>query len=113
MSACWLDFDNSGKQDIYAAGMWVAAGMRVFQDPQFHPSEPENIRAPYHRHMQGNSLYRNAGDGSSENIGQQAGVEMGRWSWSSDSWDFDNDGYSDLYVANGYVSGAGDRDVSS
>ena len=29
MSACWLDFDNDGKQDIYAAGMWVAAGMRV------------------------------------------------------------------------------------
>ena len=26
MSACWLDFDNDGKQDIYAAGMWVAAG---------------------------------------------------------------------------------------
>ena len=32
MSACWLDFDNDGKQDIYAAGMWVAAGMRVFGD---------------------------------------------------------------------------------
>jgi len=113
MSACWLDLDNSGKQDIYAAGMWVAAGMRVFQDPQFHPSEPDDIRALYHRHMQGNSLYRNHGDGNFENIGQQAGVEMGRWSWSTDSWDFDNDGYSDLYVANGYVSGAGDRDVSS
>ena len=32
MSACWLDFDNDGNQDIYAAGMWVAAGMRVFGD---------------------------------------------------------------------------------
>ena len=36
MSACWLDFDNDGKQDIYAAGMWVAAGMRVFEDSHFH-----------------------------------------------------------------------------
>ena len=30
---------------------------------------------------------------------------MGRWSWSSDFWDFDHDGYADLYVANGYLSG--------
>ena len=22
MSACWLDFDNDGKQDIYVADMW-------------------------------------------------------------------------------------------
>ena len=113
MSACWLDFDNSGKQDIYAAGMWVAAGMRVFQDSTFHPGEPENVRALYHRHMQGNSLYRNQGDSTFKNVATQAGVEMGRWSWSSDSWDFDNDGYPDLYVANGYISGAGEKDVSS
>ena len=39
MSACWLDFDNDGKQDIYAAGMWVAAGMRVFGQPHFHEGE--------------------------------------------------------------------------
>jgi len=30
---------------------------------------------------------------------------MGRWAWCSDAWDFDHDGYSDLYVANGYISG--------
>jgi len=30
---------------------------------------------------------------------------MGRWAWSSDAWDFDNDGYPDLYIANGYISG--------
>jgi tetratricopeptide (TPR) repeat protein len=30
---------------------------------------------------------------------------MGRWAWASDAWDFDNDGYPDLYIANGYISG--------
>ena len=38
---------------------------------------------------------------------------MGRWAWSSDAWDFDHDGYSDLYIANGYVSGTDSRDLSS
>ena len=112
MSACWLDFDNDGKPDIYAAGMWVAAGMRVFEDPHFHSGEPANIRDLYRRHMTGNSMYRNRG-GTFENVAPQAGVEMARWSWSTDAWDFDNDGYPDLYVANGYISGLSDLDVSS
>ncbi len=113
MSACWLDFNNDGKQDIYAAGMWVAAGMRIFEQPHFHEGEPEKIRALYQRHMAGNSLYRNLGNGTFQNVAVKAGVEMGRWSWSSDSWDFDHDGYADLYVANGYISGPEQRDVSS
>jgi Flp pilus assembly protein TadD/peroxiredoxin len=113
MSACWMDFDNDGRQDIYAAGMWVAAGMRVFEDSHFHPDDPEPVRALYRRHMAGNSLYRNQGDGKFENVGAQAGVEMGRWSWSTDPWDFDNDGFPDLYIANGYISGLQKRDVSS
>ncbi len=113
MSACWLDFDNDGKQDIYAAGMWVAAGMRIFEDAHFHPSEPDEMRSLYRRHMAGNSLYRNLGNGKFENQAMKAGVEMGRWSWSTDSWDFDHDGCPDLYVANGYISGLAARDVSS
>jgi len=113
MSACWLDYDNDGQPDIYAAGMWVAAGMRIFEQPQFQAQEAENIRALYQRHMLGNSLYRNLGNGRFQNDAKQAGVEMGRWSWSTDAWDFDHDGYPDLYIANGYISGSGDRDVSS
>lgn len=113
MSACWLDFDNDGNQDIYAAGMWVAAGMRVFEAGHFHGKDPEMIRGLYRRHMMGNSLYRNEGDGKFKNVAKRAGVEMGRWSWSTDGWDFDHDGYTDLYVANGYLTGWDERDVSS
>ena len=113
MSACWFDFDNDGNQDIYVANMWSAAGIRVSEQKLFHEKDPENIRAIYRRHARGNSLYRNTGNGKFENVSAKAGVEMGRWSWSSDAWDFDHDGYPDLYIANGYISGPDPRDVSS
>jgi Flp pilus assembly protein TadD/peroxiredoxin len=113
MSACWLDFDNDGNQDLYAAGMWVADGLRLFGQPHFHGKAAEEIRARYRRHMSGNSLYRNQGNGKFQNVAGLAGVQMGRWSWSTDAWDFDHDGYADVYVTNGYISGAGGADVSS
>jgi Flp pilus assembly protein TadD/peroxiredoxin len=105
MSASWFDFDNDGNQDIYAANMWSAAGQRVAEQKYFHQGDPQNVLALYRRHARGNSLYRNGGDGKFKNVSAESGVEMGRWAWSSDAWDFDHDGYLDLYIANGYISG--------
>jgi tetratricopeptide (TPR) repeat protein len=113
MSAAWFDFDNDGRQDIYVANMWSAAGLRVSQQEKFHEKEPEDTRALYRQHARGNSLYQNLGNGKFQNVSSQAGVEMGRWAWCSDAWDFDHDGYSDLYIANGYISGADTRDLGS
>jgi Flp pilus assembly protein TadD/peroxiredoxin len=113
MSASWFDFDNDGNQDIYVANMWSAAGQRVSEQTIFHGSDPENIRALYRRHARGNSLYQNQGNGKFQNVSDRSGVEMGRWAWSSDAWDFDHDGYPDLYIANGYISGPDPRDVAS
>jgi Flp pilus assembly protein TadD/peroxiredoxin len=113
MSACWCDSDDDGKQDIYAANMWSAAGQRVSSQKRFQEKAPDEIRALYRRHAGGNSLYRNRGNEKFENVGQQAGVEMGRWSWCSDFWDFDHDGYPDLYVANGYISAPQGNDLAS
>jgi len=106
MSATWFDFDNDGKPDIYSAAMWSAAGIRVSEQERFHEKEPEGVRTLYRRHARGNSLYRNQGNGKFQNVSNETGVEMGRWAWCSDAWDFDQDGYLDLYIANGYVSSA-------
>src|SRR5882762_1321884 len=105
MSASWFDYDTDGKQDVYVSNMWSAAGIRVSEQEPFHQSDPENTRALYRQHAHGNSLYRNLGDGKFKNVSTQAGIEMGRWAWASDAWDFDHDGYPDLYIANGYISG--------
>ncbi len=113
MSCAWSDFDNSGRQSVYVASMWEAAGQRISMQKQFHAAAPETIRALYRRHARGNALYGNQGDGTFRNLGHEAGVEMGRWSWCSDFWDFDHDGYPDLYVANGYISGPDLGDLAS
>jgi tetratricopeptide (TPR) repeat protein/peroxiredoxin len=113
MGCSWADFDNDGHQDVYVPSMWEAAGQRVSGQKQFHQNAPEHIRGLYQRHARGNALYRNQGDGTFLNVGREAGVEMGRWSWSSDFWDFDHDGFADLYVANGYLSGVERDDLAS
>jgi len=113
MSVCWFDYDNDGKQDIYVSNMWSAAGQRISGQNVFHGNESAGVRALYRGHARGNSLYKNSGDGRFHNASVPAGVEMGRWAWSSDSWDFNHDGYPDLYIANGYVSSADRNDLGS
>ena len=113
MSACWADVNNDSHQDIYVANMWSAAGQRVAEQKSFQEKAPEEIRAIYRHHARGNSLYRNQGDGKFQNVAAQSGVEMGRWAWCSDVWDFDHDGYADIYVANGYISAPDRSDLAS
>jgi Flp pilus assembly protein TadD/peroxiredoxin len=113
MGCSWCDYDNDGHQDIYVPSMWEAAGQRVSGQRQFHAAAPEPIRELYRRHARGNALYHNRGDGTFENVGHRSSVEMGRWSWSADFFDFDHDGYSDLYVSNGYISAPEKYDLAS
>ena len=80
--------------------------------PGFMPDAPPEIRDIYRRHVRGNSLFRNRGDGTFEDVTLAARAEMGRWAWSSDAFDFDSDGWEDLYVVNGMFTRSGRRDGS-
>lgn len=113
MGVCWFDYDNDGAEDIYVADMWSAAGTRISTQEVFQKDAPEKVRALYRKHARGNSLFRSSGGGVFQDNGASAGVEMGRWAWSSDAWDFDHDGFPDLYVANGMVSGPSRDDLNS
>jgi tetratricopeptide (TPR) repeat protein len=119
MSVCWFDHDNDGADDLYVADMWSAAGERVSAQDIFKSDAPKQVRALYRKHAMGNSFFRNAGLRSAGSAGAfqdrtiSAGVGMGRWSWSSDAWDFDHDGFPDLYIANGMISGSSREDLNS
>ena len=111
MSVSWLDYDNDGAEDLYVGNMWTAAGERVAQQEVFKSDSPKEVRALYRKHAMGNSLLCNHGTGFDDTT-NSAGVGMGRWAWSSDAFDFDHDGFPDLYIANGMVSGPGRDDLS-
>jgi hypothetical protein len=113
MGVCWFDYDNDGAEDLYVADMWTAAGERISTQGSFQRDAPEPVRELYRKHAMGNSLFRNRGDGAFENKTIFEGGGMGRWSWSSDAWDFDHDGFPDLYIANGMVSGVLREDLNS
>jgi peroxiredoxin len=125
MSVSWVDYDNDGDEDLYVADMWTAAGERVSTQPVFKQDCSAEVRGLYRKHAMGNSLLRNARGGVGkveegkveggkfEDATKRAGVGMGRWSWSSDAFDFDHDGYSDLYITNGMVSGVSRQDLNS
>jgi tetratricopeptide (TPR) repeat protein len=113
MSVCWFDGDNSGKEELYVANMWTAPGERIASQESFQERAADPIRALYRKHGMGNSLLRPDAKGSFHDVTAEAGVGMGRWAWSSDAWDVDHDGRSDLYVTNGMISGPSRQDLNS
>lgn len=113
MSVSWLDYDNDGRQDLYVADMWTAAGLRVSTQEEFQKNASEEARRLYRRHAMGNCLYRNPGDDKFADVGSSSGTLIGRWAWSSDAWDMDHDGHPELYIANGMISGPLREDLNS
>jgi tetratricopeptide (TPR) repeat protein len=112
MSVCWLDYNNDGLEDLYVGNMWTAAGERITAAPGFQKTSPAETQALYRKHAMGNSLFRNTRS-AFHDATEESEVGMGRWSWSSDSFDFDHDGWADLYVANGMISGTEGPDLNS
>jgi tetratricopeptide (TPR) repeat protein len=111
MSAAWFDYDGDGRPDLYVSNMWTEAGQRVVADPAFVPGR--ELKAEYHGHTKGNSLYRNLGEGRFEETDGQQGVAMGRWAWCADGLDFDNDGTPEIFITTGMLTNASEKDVNS
>lgn len=104
MGVAWGDYNRDGKLDIYVSNMFSAAGSRITTQTQFKADATPEVRERLRRFARGNTLLRNLGNGTFEDVSELAQVTMGRWAWSSSFLDLNNDGWEDLVVANGYVT---------
>lgn len=104
MSVSWADVDNDGDRDLYVSNMWSSAGNRIAYQRNFLEGAEAGQRAGFQRHARGNSLFLNNGDGTFIDASVKTGVTMGRWAWGSRFTDLNNDGWQDLFVANGFIT---------
>ena len=100
MGVTWGDPNNDGRPDIYVSNMFSSAGNRIAYQRNFRAGA---ANADFQRHARGNSLFLNAGDAFTD-ASVSAGVTMARWAWGAQFADLNNDGWEDIYVANGFIT---------
>lgn len=109
MSVAWGDYDRDGRWDVYVGNMFSSAGNRISYQRAFVPRADSESRELLQRHARGNSLFRNLDGRQFNDVSIDAGVTIGRWAWSSNFVDLNNDGWQDLVVANGMVTNESDQ----
>ena len=99
----WCDYDKDGDLDLYVCNyVTFSHGENASIESSIqHPYEQPFTLNPSSYKAQRNALFRNNGDGTFDETGVNAGVADPNSKSLSASWvDIDNDGWSDLYVAN-------------
>jgi hypothetical protein len=102
MGVSFGDYDNDGDLDLHVTNMSSTAGNRILARLMPEAKADDTLLKKL---AAGNSLYRNAGDGTFENVASSAGGFGAGWAYGGGFIDFDNDGWQDLYSVNGFVSG--------
>lgn len=98
------DINHDGLPDIITLDMLPEDNRRqkLLLTPDEYSKFDLNVRSGFHHQYMRNMLQLNNGNGTFSEIGQWAGISNTDWSWSALLADYDNDGYKDLYVTNGY-----------
>ncbi|CAZ98832.1 VCBS repeat-containing protein [Zobellia galactanivorans] len=109
-----VDFNNDGFEDILALDMVSENYVRSKTTMASMNLEKyrEIIDRGYHSQYMHNMLHLNEGNGFYSEIGQLAGIAKTDWSWSCLGSDFDNDGYRDIFISNGYRRDVTDKDAT-
>lgn len=106
------DINNDGYPDIMVVDMQPEDNERqkLFTGTKNYNKFMMTLRMGYLPAYMRNTLQLNNGNGTFSEIGQLAGVHQTDWSWAPLLADFDNDGYKDLFVTNGYPKDIMNRD---
>jgi len=103
MGADIADLNNDGYSDIYTTDMLPSDNYRLKTMTIFDPYHLEEykFRASYHYQILQNCLQLNNGRGKFQETAHLSGVGATDWSWGALIFDFDNNGWKDIYVCNG------------
>lgn len=106
------DINNDSWPDIYTADMLPEDNYRqkLLYGPDNYEHYQLSVKEGFHHQYMRNMLHVSNGNGTFSEIGQFSGVSNTDWSWAPLFADYDNDGFKDLCVTNGYFRDYTQRD---
>ncbi|MGH2644172.1 MAG: VCBS repeat-containing protein, partial [Chitinophagaceae bacterium] len=99
------DINNDGLPDILTLDMLPADNYRqkLLFNPDDYIQHEQLVQNGYGQQFMSNALQLNNGNGTFSEIAQLAGISNTDWSWAPLIADFDNDGWKDIFITNGYA----------
>ncbi len=112
MGADIADINNDGNPEIYVTDMLPETEARSKTKTNFENWDKyqSNLANGYYKQFVRNALQLNNGNNTFSEISRMANTSATDWSWGALITDFDNDGFKDIFVANGIYKDITDQD---
>ena len=104
MGSDFADINNDGFLDFMVLDMKAEDNRRqkLLETTSVYRMSKEYVKKGYGHQEMRNMLQLNNGNGTFSDIGEMAGISSTDWSWSVMAQDYNNDGWKDVFISNGY-----------